>query len=81
MGFGLFGSGFVHRGYGIDSYVANLFYDVFVVGFRFDFTYKVVKIAFSSRMDELEEVLGNNSLEDLSWLCSLSEAELVSVLF
>ncbi|XP_057971580.1 uncharacterized protein LOC131160194 [Malania oleifera] len=25
---------------------------------------------------DLEEILGNNDLEDVSWLCSLSEAEL-----
>uniref|UniRef100_A0A2P2JK77 Uncharacterized protein MANES_02G204000 n=1 Tax=Rhizophora mucronata TaxID=61149 RepID=A0A2P2JK77_RHIMU len=27
-------------------------------------------------MEEAQEVLGNNSLEDASWLCSLSETEL-----
>lgn len=31
--------------------------------------------SFSDR-DELLEILGNNSLEDLTWLCSLSESEL-----
>ncbi|KAF3453613.1 hypothetical protein FNV43_RR04054 [Rhamnella rubrinervis] len=29
-----------------------------------------------SLMDEVEEILGNNRLEDLRWLCSLSESEL-----
>ncbi|GLT59950.1 hypothetical protein SLA2020_327430 [Shorea laevis] len=27
-------------------------------------------------MDEKESILGNNSIEDVSWLCSLSESEL-----
>jgi hypothetical protein len=30
-------------------------------------------------MEEVEEVLGRNRLEDVSWLCSLSESELVSI--
>ncbi|KAK4790288.1 hypothetical protein SAY86_017592 [Trapa natans] len=29
-------------------------------------------------MDLKEDVLGNNSIEDVSWLCQLSESELVS---
>ncbi|GMN58790.1 hypothetical protein TIFTF001_027897 [Ficus carica] len=29
-----------------------------------------------SAMDEVQEILGNNSLEDVTWLCSLSESEL-----
>ena len=31
-----------------------------------------------SAVDEVQEILGNNSLEDVTWLCSLSESELVS---
>lgn len=29
-------------------------------------------------MEEAKEILENNRIEDISWLCSLSESELVS---
>ena len=29
-------------------------------------------------MEEANEILKNNRIEDISWLCSLSESELVS---
>ena len=41
---------------------------------------EIGKIQAEIRMDDVREVLGKNSVEDVSWLCSLSVSELVSTL-
>jgi len=32
-------------------------------------------------MEELSQILKNNRTDDLTWFCSLSESELVNILF